>query len=82
MTGPEHYREAQSLLDSCKTSDGAVVIEDGNEQLLAAAQVHATLALAAATALIDTTRAAPRSDMQDRAAWRRVAGVPVPEDDD
>lgn len=39
MSGPEHYREAERLLG-----------HTGSERILAAAQVHATLALAAATA--------------------------------
>lgn len=51
MTGPEHYREAERLLEGCKNSHGALVIEDGTAEVLKAAQVHATLALAAATAL-------------------------------
>jgi hypothetical protein len=51
VTGPEHYREAERLLVS---TDRSVTDQfgDGAEcarQQLAAAQVHATLALAAAT---------------------------------
>ncbi|MEU9558032.1 hypothetical protein [Streptomyces fumanus] len=49
MTGPEHYREAERLVNGCKNSYGALVIEDGTAEILAAAQVHATLAQAAAT---------------------------------
>lgn len=49
MTGPEHYREAERLINSLKTDTGAVYVEDGNGQVSALAQVHATLALAAAT---------------------------------
>ncbi|RBM12125.1 hypothetical protein DI005_33235 [Prauserella sp. PE36] len=48
MTGPEHYRRAEWLLEK------AAKEELGSEYerwALAAAQVHATLALAAATAL-------------------------------
>lgn len=54
MTGPEHYREAERLVgDAHHWSYG-----DGNDPavgaaLAAEAQVHATLALAAATALTD-----------------------------
>ena len=44
MTGPEHYRRAQECL--AELDEG----EDNTEWLLCA-QVHATLALAAATAL-------------------------------
>jgi hypothetical protein len=48
-TGPEHFREAERLIRSLKTDSGAVYIESGNDQVSAIAQVHATLALAAAT---------------------------------
>lgn len=51
MTGPEHYRTAERLLDGIKTRGGAVVVEDGTAEVVATAQVHATLALAAATVL-------------------------------
>lgn len=48
MTGPEHYREAEQLLaDSRKIERGSAT----DVSMLAEAQVHATLALAAATAL-------------------------------
>jgi len=60
MTGPEHYREAERLLLSCQITsadenDAAVypAVEDGmhtTTNALAAAHVHAMLALAAATA--------------------------------
>ncbi|MFF9554544.1 hypothetical protein ACF1DY_01750 [Streptomyces albus] len=62
MTGPEHYREAERLLrDQYRTA-----------QSIAEAQVHATLALAAATALVDET---PRSDSHSEyRAWAEVAG--------
>ena len=50
MTGPEHYREAEHLLRAA-----AACVADGNDveadHYEARAQVHATLALAAATAL-------------------------------
>ncbi|MGW5647544.1 hypothetical protein [Saccharopolyspora sp. NPDC003762] len=42
MTGPEHYREAERLL------------RRGDPDYIAEAQVHATLALAAATAFTGT----------------------------
>jgi hypothetical protein len=49
MTGPEHYREAESLLSAAgiEGAEGVIWVRPEN---LAAAQVHATLALAAATA--------------------------------
>lgn len=49
MTGPEHYREAERLIDEAhkvQTDNGPGC---GSEELLAEAQVHATLALARAT---------------------------------
>ncbi|GAB3223511.1 hypothetical protein GCM10027586_12880 [Kineococcus gypseus] len=45
MTGPEHYRKAEDLLDKAKQSSDPTLIG----ALLQTAQVHATLALAAAT---------------------------------
>jgi len=56
MTGPEHYREAERLVELSESVDW----QDGDpdrpnraeyaQTILASAQVHATLALAAATA--------------------------------
>lgn len=54
MTGPQHYTEAQRLLAIVKR--GAYTGDD-TASLIAAAQVHATLAQAAAT--IDATRMNP-----------------------
>lgn len=54
MTGPEHYREAERLLEQAASwEDGGAffAVDSGIKYDLAAAQVHATLALAAATAL-------------------------------
>ena len=53
LTGPGHYRESERLLASTQGSDGEVASDDVTlaiSNTLAAAQVHATLALAAATA--------------------------------
>jgi len=47
MTGPDHYRKAEELLDDAGTS--------GAEWPVERAQVHAILALAAATALHGVT---------------------------
>jgi len=47
-TGPEHYRMAEELLSEIERDDGSVDFGDGGEAYVAAAQVHATLALAAA----------------------------------
>lgn len=51
MNGKEHYREAERLLEiavSHVSDDGSIVYVDGAEQILAAADVHAKLAEAAA----------------------------------
>jgi hypothetical protein len=53
MSGPEHYREAEKLLGNIRlaiAADGPEA-EGGIPEWTAIAQVHATLALAAATAL-------------------------------
>ena len=57
MTGPEHYREAENLLAMASeqvmgiaTGDPTAGEPDGPALLVAEAQVHATLALAAASA--------------------------------
>lgn len=60
MTGPQHYREAEKLLHlhECICEQG-----DDPGDVMAAAQVHATLALAAATA----------TPLKDAAAWFEAA---------
>jgi hypothetical protein len=58
-TGPDHYRRAEDLL----ARDGPLTGE-----MLAAAQVHAMLALATATALADGGRI-------EADAWHEVAGT-------
>lgn len=77
MTGPEHYREAERLL-----AEGLHVLgEDGPltgaAEPLAAAQVHATLALAAATAMAHPYRSGERIGMslEDFRAWDKACGV-------
>lgn len=50
MTGPEHYQRAESLLSMRPTSYPGVKQPPSAEDV-ARAQVHATLALAAATVL-------------------------------
>ncbi|MET9055254.1 hypothetical protein ABZW50_29315 [Streptomyces bacillaris] len=64
MTGPEHYREAERLLanlDLCPREAEAKVIAE--------AQVHATLALAAVTAhhMVATS-------VDDREEWGKAIG--------
>jgi hypothetical protein len=68
MTGPEHYRRAEQLVESVARRgkgdlEDPIVVSDDHPGTIAAAQVHAVLALAAATAL-DT----------DRREWLNVAG--------
>ena len=60
MTGPEHYREAERLLAIA----GMPKYREGAQQLLAEAQVHATLALVAATAVVS----------DDEQQWRDAYG--------
>lgn len=75
MTGPEHYREAEKLLDACKNSSGRLVVEDGTAEVLAAALVHAQLAGAAATALSDTHPNGEGMPQRDFKAWKKAAGT-------
>lgn len=60
MTGPEHYREAERLL------------ETGSPDAEVRAQVHATLAVAAATA---ASQATLWDGDEDHSRSRRWAGV-------
>jgi len=62
MTGPEHYREAEELLDTLRGTDRGTFPEE--DRLVTEAQVHAVLALAAATVL-----GALDSALDER-AWR------------
>ena len=50
MTGPEHYKEAARLLNDAVSWDYDERQGRADAVVIAAAQVHATLALAAATA--------------------------------
>jgi len=67
VTGPDHYREAERIMREM------TIIEDGRTQevalpeALAAAQVHAILALAGATGV--------EAAGADGRAWVEVAGV-------
>ncbi|MFL4904630.1 hypothetical protein ACJ6WF_15950 [Streptomyces sp. MMS24-I2-30] len=72
MNGPEHYTRAEQLLRE---------VRDGHQEgtdvaaILASAQVHATLALAAATALNDNAADAGGLPLEDFRAWAEAAGV-------
>jgi hypothetical protein len=63
MSGPEHYQQAEELLNFLEGKDRETY--PGQESIIAEAQVHAILALAAATAL--GTRSA------EERQWLRVA---------
>lgn len=67
MTGPEHYREAERLLNFAASPAGEA---EGVERTVAAAQVHATLALAAVT--LDTAIIAQGYPSPMGAKWQEV----------
>ena len=70
-TGPEHYRISEALLRRVEVES----LDDGSVlELLGRAQVHATLAQAAATAL-SHDRMMPTYDSE---AWLKVARTPRP----
>ena len=82
MTGPEHYAEAERILvavDAARRSaDGRLVDpvmamqwQASLASEIAAAQVHATLALAAATAL-STTEGTMAPETNHARDWRKV----------
>jgi len=72
MTGPEHYREAERLIAMARKRPSRGDLYDYCEDepattlILADAQVHATLAHVAATAL---------SSAADARAWAEAAGT-------
>lgn len=73
MNGPEHYAAAERALDRAGEDErqgGPFAYH------LGCAQVHATLALAAATAMGSTGMA-----RVDYAAWDARVGVPLPDSD-
>jgi hypothetical protein len=70
MTGAEHYQEAQRLLAVCAGPQRGTELDLA---CTAAAQVHATLALAAATALKDAVHGPRESELA--AAWIEAAGT-------
>ena len=70
MTGPEHFHKAEDLLKAAnhEAIHGGEDGEQRGDRLVAVAQVHATLAVAAAVAEVETTgRAHYRSS-----AWAEV----------
>jgi hypothetical protein len=73
-TGPEHYRKAEMLLADAFASNGTT-FEGHNpeaDRLIAAAQVHATLAQAAAAAM--ASYSADGMEYADWRTWRAAAG--------
>jgi hypothetical protein len=71
MTGAEHYEHAEMLLDFAGGDDTGSAVERYH---LRAAQVHATLALAAATAL-STVSTVSNMPVRDADAWQDLAGT-------
>jgi hypothetical protein len=69
MTGPEHYNEAQRLAG--ENGEWYYVAADDVPQILARAQVHATLALAAAIAEAGVMQMTANA----RTAWHETAQV-------
>ena len=70
MTGPQHYREAERLLDLA--DDQARGGHDHAEAMAVAnAQVHATLALAAATALNSSAGVADWEPWCETTGWKK-----------
>jgi invasion protein IalB len=67
MNGPSHYRKAEALLDEVDRNGSMAKIGAAT----AIAQVHATLALAAATALD------PATDMTEYGAWGKACQTPA-----
>ena len=65
MTGPEHYLKAEEILAPLDGKERGTYPEE--DRVVAEAQVHATLALAAATALAGSGL--------ESAAWRDSAGT-------
>ena len=78
MTGPEHYEAAESVLEFLdeisENPDNPEVSAEGFMLLLARAQLHATLALAAATALGNPEKLTIGTTMKQLNDWVKVAG--------
>lgn len=76
-TGPEHYREAERLIESTGRMSWS---SDAGRDVTLAAQVHAVLALAAVTAdLFALTGQEGRASAQ---AWREALGNAQPQGGD
>lgn len=73
MTGPEHYTEAERLAATCLQSPNA----EQRSALAAVAQVHATLALTAAT--VQTIPDSHSGLRNPRAGWNTAMAGQYPE---
>ena len=84
MNGPDHYRRAEQLIaealkaiapppDFTPVTPGAPTPSELHQRARTEAQVHATLALAAATALAAT--AALGRNTQDAREWNKAAAT-------
>ncbi|SCL32137.1 hypothetical protein GA0070616_4394 [Micromonospora nigra] len=73
MTGPEHYREAEKLLTDAAIPPGERDYTAPSLEVLLAAQVHATLALAAATAINDPDPSGSGQPSWATEDWEAVA---------
>lgn len=83
MTGPEHYREAERHLSAASFTQGPggdPIHPETAAHHLAMAQAHATLALAAATAMGAAVDGEADSGLppRDAEAWYDAAGVKKP----
>ena len=67
MTGPEHYRASEALLDNLRPDSRAKPMD----LEIAKAPLHATLALAASLGL------SAHLPMPDQEAWRQAAGSAI-----
>lgn len=77
-SGVDHYRDAERLAERAyhfTYGDGSDPVTGA--ALAAVAQVHATLALAAATALAGAVAAEVLGEQPDLIAWIKAAGVEV-----
>lgn len=72
MNGPEHYREAERLIERAR-SDAGIADPAAAAMVLMDAQVHATLALAAATAAAQATAYDGDEDGSRSRGWAGVA---------
>jgi len=77
MTGPEHYRDAAEILRTISTQQRAGEVKITIGQAIAAAQVHATLALAAATALQSPGGEHGGMHIADAEAWEAACSAAV-----